>query len=178
MPPDLCEPEEETLCELAVRRFSGLLRLLISRKVPEPDRDDVLQEIYRRLVSHRELPRDPRAYVSTVAKSAICDYYRRKSLRDALVRVDSDLAHEAAEVTLVTYEDEPAEALMSEQELRFFLSQLSDPEYAAVILYAQEGWSPARIAAVMRSDADTVKRLLRKVNRDCDRKQAAKRRGP
>jgi RNA polymerase sigma factor (sigma-70 family) len=77
--------QRDRLLEALVRDHdTALRRFLRARLALEPDREDLLQEVYLRIVRHQDPQRigqNPRAFLFTVATNLIQDRARRRSVR-------------------------------------------------------------------------------------------------
>ena len=86
------EPTTTAPVEDVWREFSRELRRFILRRVASPeDADDILQLVALRLVQHSAEPRDRRtllAWLYTVTRNAITDYYRAAVHRRELATAD------------------------------------------------------------------------------------------
>jgi len=131
--------------EMAERYAVGVKRFLLNRmKTGRQDVDDLAQEVHLRLLRtpQETLVRKPPAYIFTVAKSVLADFYDVKR-RNAHVVCDSDTLDAAfARQTSA----DPAVECQLRQELTKALGALPPRQQAVLLLRFRDGLAYEEIA--------------------------------
>jgi len=138
--------------EDAYRALGPLVMSYLSRYVPRPDIEDVLQRVFFEVWrAHGRY--DPslslRAWVLGIARKRAIDHLRKR--RDVVVPIDS--------MREITGEDgrEVADRFVWADEVRTGLKQLPDPQRAVLELAYFEGYTQAEIAVALDIPLGTVK---------------------
>lgn len=126
--------------------------------------EDLAQDTYTRILSGRQLAdlREPKAYLATVAKGLLVNWYRRQSLEraylDALVSMEESLApspeHQLMILQTLGEIDAMLDALPVRAKKAFLLSQL-------------EGMKYEDIAQHLGVSLPSVKRYMQQAFREC-----------
>ena len=143
------------------RWLQGWLRLKLGSK---SDAADLAQDTFARILGRRDLDalREPRAYLTTVAKGLMVNWYRRQALERAWLDALAALPEAEAvgpEQRLVVLEtlhaiDAALDTLPERVRQAFFLSQLDGMKYDA-------------IAQVLDVSLPTVKRYMKQAFLQC-----------
>jgi len=143
------------------RWLQGWLRLKLGNA---SDAADLAQDTFARILGSRDLDalREPRAYLTTVAKGLMVNWYRRQALErawlDALAVLPepAGMCPEARMLVLETLHeiDAALDALPERVRQAFFLSQLDGMKYDA-------------IAAILDVSLPTVKRYMQQAFLQC-----------
>ena len=138
--------------EDAYRALGPLVMSYLSRYVPRPDIEDVLQRVFFEVWrAHGRY--DPslslRAWVLGIARKRAIDHLRKR--RDVVVPIES--------MREITGEDgrEVADRFVWADEVRTGLKQLPDPQRAVLELAYFEGYTQAEIAVALDIPLGTVK---------------------
>ena len=161
--------------EDAWREFAGELRAFIGRRVARPeDADDILQLVALRLTQNAGDGRDRRtllAWLYTVTRNAITDYYRSASRRREVLH---DELPESLSEDLADEEDAEHALAGLASCVRPFLALLPEDQAAAVELVDLTGVSQveaARTAGIsvsgMKSRVQRGRRALRQAIATC-----------
>ncbi len=141
----------------ATDRATALLdpiRAFVARRVPSGAADDVVQEIFVRIARSDAEPRDLRAWVYTVARSAIADHHR-SSARRASRELPEEAPPEAAE------DSSPDTGVRAREVLGAWLTaevaQLPSPYAETLALTELEGLPHATVAERLGVARGTVK---------------------
>jgi RNA polymerase sigma factor (sigma-70 family) len=155
-------PQPETSPEIPLERYhAGLYRYLLRRLKGAADAEDLAQIIYLRFLQAPNVAeiRQPQAYLYRIAANAVSEYLmRRKAER---VTFNSQLADELADHSTDPQADEAAEQIESQQLFKRVLKELPATHRAVLVLYAQEGLAPEKIAAKLGVNTQTVRKYLR-----------------
>lgn len=124
---------------------SQRLMQFIARRVRNPaDRADLMQEVLTRALRRpAEMIRDPLNYLRAIARNVICDFFKSRGARSAVV-FDSTLAEETAEQSLdavanaLSDQDALAARMDAERMIRQALSRLP-PTHRNVLLATMGG---------------------------------------
>lgn len=128
------------------------------------DAADLAQDVFLRIVARRVqvAPREPRAYLSTIARGLLIDHWRRRELERAWLETLAVLApHEqpSPEARL-----QVLEALVAIDRM---LDGLKPPVRAAFLLAQLDGLTCAEIAVRLRVSLATAERYVAKALRAC-----------
>jgi RNA polymerase sigma factor (sigma-70 family) len=150
---------------LRQRRFLGAF---IGRWVGDPDaREDLLNDIWLRIgrLEEEEAPREPDAYLRTVAKNLATDWLRRRTTRAGVLS-------EAADVDQVPdWAPRVDDVIVSKQALDYLLSlieNLAPRQRQALLLYRVDGWTMAKVAQHMGISVRTVEEHVSRAIAHCD----------
>lgn len=125
---------------------------------------DLAHDTFLRLLKHDALPEihEPRAYLTTIAKGVLVNWYQRQALEQAYLEALAELPE-----AVVPSEEERYLALEALQELDALLDTLP-PLVKRTFLLAQIGELKYEdIAARLGISLSTVKRYLRQAFRHC-----------
>ncbi len=125
---------------------------------------DLAQDTFMRLLTARETPplREPRAFLTTVAKRVLFNHYRRQDLERAYHQALAQLPED-----LVPSEEYRAIILQTLTELDALLDGLPVPVKRAFLLAQVDGLSYGEIASELDISIATVKRHLNKAALRC-----------
>ena len=123
---------------------------------------DLAQDTFIRVLTAREPPTliEPRAFLTTVAKRVLFNFYRRQDLERAYLDALAQMPEHVA-----PSEEERAIILQTLVELDQLLDGLPSPVKRAFLLAQLEGLSYAEIAARLNVSAGSVKQYLTRANR-------------
>lgn len=144
------------------------LKAFLNRLVRDNDTsEDLLHDIWLRIGRLRETdaPKEPDAYLRTVARNIATDWLRRRSTRNGILSDATDVDH-VADIS-------PAadDALLSREALDCLLKiieGLAPRQRQALLLYRVEGWSMAEVARHMGISARTVEEHVSRAIAHCD----------
>jgi RNA polymerase sigma factor (sigma-70 family) len=152
------------LTALALEQFSpGLYRFLLRRLRNADKAQDILQEVYLRLLRATETGhvKSPQAYVYRVALNVLCEFQMRE--RGSEVTFDSDAVARLAEQLA---DEAVPEAIYEQdtQEIRFeqAIRELPPMQRAVLRLVTQHAFSHADIAQKLGISVSTVRNHLYK----------------
>lgn len=142
------------------RHYGELHRFLVRRLPQSHDANDVIQEIFLRIlrVDRPELVRKPLAYVYGIAAHVVCEF-RLRGQHDR-VTFDSETVDQAAEHPEHVAPDEMLESLISVQQLERTLVHLSPTHKAVLLLHKRDGLSREEVAERLGLSTHTVKKYL------------------
>lgn len=125
---------------------------------------DLAQDTFARILASRRVleAREPRAYLTTVAKSLLINWYRRQSLERAYLDALADLPQELApslEQRLIILE--------TLHEIDALLANLSEPVRRAFLLSQIDGLTYPAIPEVLGVSLGSVKRYMQQAFRQC-----------
>jgi RNA polymerase sigma factor (sigma-70 family) len=138
--------------EYAYRSLGPLVASYLSRYVPHPDIEDVMQRVFYEVwrVHERYDPsKSLRGWVLGIARKRAIDHLRKR--RDVVVPLDS--------MREITGDDgrEVAERLVWADEVRTALDQLPDPQRRVIEMAYFEGYTQSEIAVGLDIPLGTVK---------------------
>ncbi|MGH8860953.1 MAG: RNA polymerase sigma factor [Jatrophihabitantaceae bacterium] len=138
--------------EESYRALGPLVSSYLSRFVPQPDIEDVLQRVFYEVwrAHARYDPRLPlRAWVLGIARKRAIDHLRKR--RDVVVPIDS--------MREITGDDgrEVAERFVWADEIRTALDQLPEPQQQVIELAYFDGYTQTEIAVALDIPLGTVK---------------------
>jgi RNA polymerase sigma-70 factor (ECF subfamily) len=139
-------------------RFSALVRRIIRRSLgPEPDVEDVVQDVFASLFAKPAMLREPgsiRAFIVSVAMHSVSYELRRRRLRRLVGLAPTS---ELPDIRVVESHPESREAL-----LRFYaiLDRLRPRDRLAFVLRFIEGMKVADIASAMKISGPTARRCF------------------
>ena len=125
---------------------------------------DLAQDTFARILASRRVleAREPRAYLTTVAKGLLINWYRRQSLERAYLDALADLPEELApslEQRLIILE--------TLHEIDALLANLPEPVRRAFLLSQIDGLTYPAIAEVLGVSLGSVKRYMQQAFRQC-----------
>ncbi|MBD9483657.1 sigma-70 family RNA polymerase sigma factor [Pseudomonas sp. PDM14] len=125
---------------------------------------DLAQDTFARILASRRVleAREPRAYLTTVAKGLLINWYRRQSLERAYLDALADLPEELApslEQRLIILE--------TLHEIDSLLANLPEPVRRAFLLSQIDGLTYPAIAEVLGVSLGSVKRYMQQAFRQC-----------
>ena len=125
---------------------------------------DLAQDTFIRVLSAREAPTliEPRAFLTTVAKRVLFNFYRRQDLERAYLDALAQMPEHVA-----PSEEERAIILQTLMELDQLLDGLAPPVKRAFLLSQLDGLTYAQIGAQLGISIATVKRHLTKAAMRC-----------
>lgn len=129
------------------------------------DAADLAQDTFLRVLRHRhelDALREPRAYLTTIAKRLVLNHYRRRSLEqaylDALAAMPEAMAPSPEQRLLI---------LETLQEIDEMLAGLARPARQAFLMAQLEGLSHIEIAARLNVSVRSVHRYIAKGYEQC-----------
>jgi RNA polymerase sigma factor (sigma-70 family) len=140
----------------AYLRQRDVLRSFLRRRVRnEQASDDLLNDMWLRIsrMANAEAPRDPDAYLRTIAGNLARDWLRRQTLRLSYAAPEADASNLAAP------RPTPEQALHSKRALAFLiavLDELPPRRREALLLYRVEGWPMQDVGRQMGISRRTV----------------------
>ncbi|WP_050990431.1 sigma-70 family RNA polymerase sigma factor [Pseudomonas sp.] len=143
----------------------GWLTHWLRRRLGCPDSAaDLAQDTFVRLLAAREAPsiKEPRAFLTTVAKRVLFNHYRRQDVERAYLQALAQLPD-----ALAPSEEYRAIILETLVELDRLLDGLAAPVRRAFVLAQVDGLSQAEIAEQLDISVATVKRHLHKAALRC-----------
>lgn len=148
------EPARFSLSEADARMFRARLSSFVRRRLPEEVAEDVVQEVFVKLVDRPPDPGVPLLpWLLTVARNAVTDFYRRSGRRAAVVDLDDRADDRSPDDT---------DRLALRACLEPLLNQLSQQDREILRACDIDGRSPTAFARERGLPASTVKsRLLR-----------------
>lgn len=166
MPP--LSPAQSPHCELVgtlYRDHRGWLLAWLRRSVACPQRaEDLSQDTFVRLLSRDRLhaPREPRAFLATIARGLLFDHFRRAALEQAYL----------AEIALIPLEEQPspeAQQLILEdlKAIDCLLGKLSSKARSAFLYNRLDGLGHAEIAERLGVSVPRVRQYLAQGLRQC-----------
>jgi RNA polymerase sigma factor (sigma-70 family) len=153
------EPQRLTaltaLADAYLRQRDALRSFLRRRVRDEQASQDLLNDMWLRIgrMQDAEAPRDPDAYLRTIAGNLALDWLRRQTLRSAQASSDADTDQIAAP------EPTAERALHSKRALELLMTvidELPARRKQALLLYRVEGWSMAEVGRHMGISPRTV----------------------
>lgn len=158
--PDLPDRANDTLSALYRDHHAWLAGWLRAKLGNAGEAADLMQDAFMRLLVRRELLlsevlREPRAYLTTVAKHVLANHFRRLSLERAYL--DALAAMPAAQAPDPEHQLLMLEAL---QEVDAMLDGLPHAVRAAFLLSQYEGMNQRDIAEVLGVSVRSVKRYV------------------
>lgn len=153
------------------RSHHGWLRAWLSRRLSNAgDAEDLAHDTFVRVLKGHHTPergglndlREPRAYLTTVAKRLLVNHYERQSLERAYMASLQSMPE-----PLAISEEHRALLLETLRELDALLDALPAKARTAFLLCQLEGLSYAEIAAQLRVSERTVTRYMAQGFRQC-----------
>lgn len=159
------QPSQHQLVDALYRDHRGWLLTWLKRNVACPHRaEDLSQDTFIRLLGRDALdpPREPRAFLVSVAKGLLFDYFRRAALEQAYL----------TELMLIPQAEQPS---LEEQQLILedlkaidhLLGKLSSKARAAFLYNRLEGMGHAEIAEKLGVSMSRVRQYLAQGIRQC-----------
>jgi RNA polymerase sigma-70 factor (ECF subfamily) len=159
--------------ELAAGEFrTGLYRYLLRRLRSAQDAEDLVQEVYLRLlrvVDSRQI-RFPQAYLYRIAFNVLCEFQVRA--RDSEVTFNSETADQVAEYWAdeTALPEEAMEETLREERLERTIAELPPMQRAVLRLAAKQNLSHAQIAEALGISVSTMRNHLYKAIASCRRR--------
>src|SRR5581483_100442 len=127
---------DDTLWRVAADHYEERLRQYLLKRLGYQEADDLLQEIYIRLlrVPRSEFIRDPEAYIFSVARSVVADFYKATRRLVNTICPDTDKMEQVSERPECIQLDEVAEPAASTDYLQSILAQLPPMQAAALLM--------------------------------------------
>jgi len=164
MPP-AAEPAPHTLVHTLYADHHSWLQAWLRRKLGNPaDAADLAQDTFARLLGarHPEVIAQPRAYLTSVAKNVVINWYQRQALEraylEALAAMPEALAPSPEERLLI---------LQTLHQVDAMLDGLPPQARRAFLLSQLEGMKYEDIARELRVSLSTVNRYMRQGFRGC-----------
>ncbi|THF66175.1 sigma-70 family RNA polymerase sigma factor [Pseudothauera nasutitermitis] len=157
-------PDGQTVATLYSEHHGWLQGWLRRRLGCTHQASDLAQDTFLRLLKHDTLPRidEPRAYLTTIAKGVLVNWYRRQSLEQAWLE-----ALAAQPQALVPSEEERYLILDALNELDALLNALPPLVKRAFLLAQVAEYKYEDIAEELGVSLATVKRHMRQAFRHC-----------
>ncbi|CAD5107791.1 sigma-70 family RNA polymerase sigma factor [Zestomonas carbonaria] len=162
-------PTSKTAPDHALQRLyldnHGWLRGWLWRKLGCPDSAaDLAQDTFLRILNARETPviREPRAFLTTIAKRVLANHYRRQDIERAYLETLASLP-----VDEVPSEESRAIILETLLELDRLLDGLPRLARQAFLLVQLDGLTYPEVAAQLGISLSSVKRYLAKAAQQC-----------
>ncbi|MCY1269859.1 putative RNA polymerase sigma factor FecI [compost metagenome] len=159
----------QTAPDIALQRLyrdnHGWLRGWLWRKLGCPDSAaDLAQDTFLRILSARETPiiREPRAFLTTIAKRVLANHYRRQDIERAYLEALASLPVDAA-----PSEESRAIILETLLELDRLLDGLPRLARQAFLLVQLDGLTYPEVAAQLGISLSSVKRYLARAAQQC-----------
>ena len=148
----------------AAEQYSAALHeFLVRRLRGSEDLDDMIQEVYLRLLKIEDASfiRNPRAYIFRTAAHVVYDFASQKKRANKYVVTDSEIVEQVAEFPSdVRAEDSLAKRLSTQRQLNAALAKLPELHQLVLLLYARDGHSYKEIARKLGVSVDQVERYL------------------
>jgi RNA polymerase sigma factor (sigma-70 family) len=143
------------LAEAYLRQRQALRSLLMRRVRNEQASQDLLNDMWLRIgrMADAEAPRDPAAYLRTIAGNLALDWLRRQTLRSTYAAPDAEADHVASPAPTAE------QILHSKRVLEFLMAvidELPTRRKEALLLYRVEGWTMAEVGRHMGISPRTV----------------------
>jgi len=157
----------QDLVQVAVAKAPDLMRFLRGQVRQPSEAQDLLQELYVRILKVKSLEeiRSPQAYLYRIAANLAFEHRRRCDDRPIHVTLD-DIRHERQDTCASAPETNPLEAgAVTAQRLeclRVRLSELSPRVQAAVLWHHRDGYTCDEIARKLSVVTHRVKKYLAK----------------
>jgi RNA polymerase sigma factor (sigma-70 family) len=153
-----------TLGSVAAESYCGQLHRYLTAKGGRHNAADLAQEVYLRLIRIplSGLICNPEAYIISVARQVVIEFYRRDKRSRARLCIDSEQLERLAENPHELSADEPARWVSSSQLLERFLSDLPPAQADALLLHERDGLSYAQVAERLDVSERAVERYLTK----------------
>ncbi len=158
--------DEDAFEELYNEYFTRLYRYVLIRVGSDDEADDITQlvflKFYKNLTNWRDQGYDPSAYLYTIARSVIADYFRSKARKGK--KVESSDA--VLEIIADPSQNLQAGVISNEEKANLYtaLQQLPENYQEALLLRYMENLSSKEIAQIIgKSDVATRKLLSRAV---------------
>ncbi|WP_445764953.1 sigma-70 family RNA polymerase sigma factor [Pseudomonas sp. RIT-To-2] len=158
-------PPSLPLIEGLYLSHQGWLTQWLRRRLGCPDSAaDLAQDTFLRLLAARETPaiKEPRAFLTTVAKRVLFNHYRRQDVERAYLQAIAQLPEAVAPC-----EEHKAIILETLLELDRLLDGLPSPVRRAFLLAQVDGLSYAEIGEQLGLSIATVKRHLNRAAMRC-----------
>lgn len=125
--------------------------------------EDLVQDTFTRLLGSRSQNiKEPKAYLTTVAKGILVNWYQRQALEHAYLEALAQLPEQQ-----VPSEEQRYLILETLQEIDTLLDSLQPEVKQAFLLSQLEGWKYQRIADHFNVSLITVKRYMKKAFLHC-----------
>jgi RNA polymerase sigma-70 factor (ECF subfamily) len=138
-------------------RYSPLVRRLLLRGIGSADVEDLVQEVFLRFHTHRELLREPealRSFLCGIAVRVAGSELRARRVRSWLKLTRDGVLHDFEAPTT----DQNARRAV--RRLYAILDGLNSKSRLAFVLHFIEGWELVDVAATFRVSLATIKRRL------------------
>ena len=156
---------DSTLLSLAVERASDLTRFLGFQIGNVPDAQDLMQELYIRIIrlkSQGEI-RSPKAYLFRIAANLAYEYRLQRQASPPLISLELWLAESEEEHMPPASPDNPETRAVTAQEVATLvrsLGELSPKIQAAVLLHHHDGYTCEEISLKLKVVPHRVKKYL------------------
>lgn len=157
------EPTGRGMDLLAVlATHGGRVRRYLSRRLRRPqDIDDVVQEIWLRLLRHDPTAiHDPLAYLLRVAHNVAADFSAQEIAERRHVMTSSDELGRMAETTEEPSTANLAERLMEQREIEQAMAELPETQAQVLRLHEMQGLSYSEVATTLNLSVHTVEKYL------------------
>jgi RNA polymerase sigma-19 factor, ECF subfamily len=154
---------KEKLVASAAAHFSLHLHKYFMRRLRRPqDADDLVQELYMRLLrmEHEPLVRKPLQFLYGVASHVLADFRIDSEQEGAHVTIDSDAVERWSESASNVFSEDPAERLHLQQALDRAVAALPPLKAAILILHKRDGLTYEEIATKLNISPITVHKYL------------------
>lgn len=151
--------------DLYIEHRPWLFRWLTAKLGCDEQACDVIQNTFVRVLSKPEQLsslHEPRAYLTTIAKGLVMDYWRRQKLEKAYL----DALSQVPEATQSS-EEHRAEILETLYQIHYMLEKLSEPVRLAFLWSQLEGLKYQEIATRLGVTERTVKNYMAKAMFEC-----------
>lgn len=145
--------------ELYADYYGWLSRWLRYRVGCSEQAADLAQDTFIRILRRNDAPdiREPRAYLTTIAKGLVANFYRRQDVEYAFLA-----ALKVLPPNVFPSEEEKYQSLEALLEIDRCLQQLNEPVRQAFFLFQLDGLPQNEIAARLNISISTVKRYITK----------------
>jgi RNA polymerase sigma-70 factor (ECF subfamily) len=136
--------------ESAVARYGRQLHRFLLRRVRHTqDAEDLAQEVFMRLtrIENSDFVQKPRAYLFGVAWHVICEFRMRRARLHEWLTFDSEVADQHSEGLSGAADEDLADRLDSQEQLRAALARLPPIQLAVLLLHKRDGYSYEEIGA-------------------------------
>lgn len=146
----------------ALKGYDRELHRFLVRRLRRPqDADDLVQEVYTRLLASKDRAIEkPLPYLYGIASHVLADFRIEAEQERRIVTVDSDTVEEWTEQASCALPDDIAERLDLQQQIDRALASLTPRQRTVVLLHHRDGWSYDEIAAKLGCSWETVSRHL------------------
>ena len=159
--------DEDAFEQLYQEYFTPIYRYILLRVGNSEDADDLSQQVfikfYRNLVNWQDKGYQPSAYLYTIARSVIADFYRTKARKGKAVSNSEEI------LSLITdsSQNPHSDVIKSEEVQKLYsdLKRLPENYQEVLLLRYMEGMASIEIAKIIgKSDVATRKLLSRATN--------------